>query len=163
MWSRKAILYPLVSFGAYNQRLKRHYYTGSTSNRMPGPGAQTSTYHGLCCLLGPLGPGVEIFKNLPLWTYFSASDGCTVPSQRQSPPTFTLNRRETRQNRRYEDGDGKGGGVPTSSPSALQNVCPVVEVHDESIYRRSIYVESFLQSICFLCTVMRGFLSRQRG
>ena len=43
-----------------------------------------------------------------------ASDGYVLlrhEKDRRHPP-FTLNRRETRQNQRYEDGDGKGGGGP---------------------------------------------------
>ena len=116
------ILNPLVALGAYYQRLKRHYNTSSTSNRMPGPGTQTSTYHGM------LTPGVvgsrngDISEPTAVDIFLGERRMYRAATKRQSPPPFMLNRRKTRQNRCYEDGDGKGGGVSTSSPSALHNV-----------------------------------------
>ena len=71
----------------------------------------------VCCLLGPLGPGVEIFNNLLLWTYLSASDGCTVSPRKDSRHRPLCSIEEKRAKTGFtKTMTGRGEGYPPLPP-----------------------------------------------
>ena len=114
------------------------------------PRTQTSTYYGMLSP-GAVGLEVDIVLNLLRWAYFLTSNGCTAPSRiRQAPPLLLRSIEE----KDAKTADEKGGGVPNCSPpSPLQDIRPVVEVHDESIHWvRSLYqfISCFIQYVRFL-------------